>query len=62
MRCNHRRVALGNAVPISQLTSSIDTLIVAGGPGAESGQFARSFIAGIAAAAARSRRVASICT
>src|ERR1700748_3983468 len=31
----HRRFALTDAVPISEINGPIDTLIVAGGPGAE---------------------------
>jgi transcriptional regulator GlxA family with amidase domain len=58
----NRRFALSDAVPITEITGPIDTLIVAGGPGAETGIYDPSFVAWIGEAASRSRRVASICT
>jgi transcriptional regulator GlxA family with amidase domain len=58
----NRGVSLAPATPISEITGAIDTLIIAGGPGAETGVYDRDFIAWIAEAASRSRRVASICT
>lgn len=58
----HRRFALTDAVPISEINGVIDTLVIAGGPGAESGTYDPSFVAWIGDAASRSRRIASICT
>jgi transcriptional regulator GlxA family with amidase domain len=57
-----RGFALTNAVPLAEISGPIDTLLVVGGPGAESGSYNKSFIAWVAEAAKRSRRVASICT
>ncbi len=57
-----RRFALMEAVPVAELTGSVDTLIVAGGPGAETGVYDPSFVNWIGETARRSRRVASICT
>src|SRR6204780_642744 len=58
----NRSLILAQATPIADLHGPIDTLVIAGGPGAESGRYDPSFIAWIAQAATRSRRVASICT
>ena len=58
----NRQFALSDAVPIAEITEPIDTLIVAGGPGAETGTYDPVFVAWIGDAASRSRRVASICT
>ncbi len=58
----HRGVVLGEATPIAEITDAIDTLVIAGGQGAESGGFDPAFIAWVREAAGRSRRVASICT
>jgi transcriptional regulator GlxA family with amidase domain len=58
----NRGVVLGDATPIADLHGPIDTLILIGGPGAESGSYDPNFIAWIANAARHSRRVASICT
>src|SRR5277367_3822141 len=58
----HRKFALTNAVPTAEITGPIDTLVVAGGPSAESGTYDPVFVAWIAAMARQSRRVASICT
>ncbi|ADW68787.1 GlxA family transcriptional regulator [Granulicella tundricola] len=58
----NRGVDLGSAIPLAQCTGPIDTLIIAGGPGAESGVYDPILTQWIAAAATRSRRVASICT
>jgi transcriptional regulator GlxA family with amidase domain len=57
-----RNVALTGAVPISEITGPIDTLVIAGGSGAETGIYDPAFMSWIVAAAARSRRVASVCT
>src|SRR3954447_9433801 len=58
----NRRFALSDAVPITEITGPIDTLIIAGGPGAETGIYDPFFVMWIGDAASRSRRVASICT
>jgi transcriptional regulator GlxA family with amidase domain len=58
----NRRFALTNAVPIAEMKGPIDTLVVAGGPGAETGVYDPFFVTWIGEAARRSRRVASICT
>ena len=58
----HRRFALTDAVPISEINGLIDTLVIAGGPGAEAGTYDPALVAWIGDAAKRSRRVASICT
>jgi transcriptional regulator GlxA family with amidase domain len=58
----NRGVVLAEATPIADVRGPIDTLVIAGGPGAESGSYDASFIAWIAQAAGKSRRVASICT
>jgi transcriptional regulator GlxA family with amidase domain len=58
----NRGIALSDARPIAEISGPIDTLVIAGGPGAETGKYNKDFVAWIAAAGARSRRVASICT
>jgi transcriptional regulator GlxA family with amidase domain len=58
----NRRFALTDAVPIREINGPIDTLIIAGGPGAETGIYDSFFVTWIGEAAERSRRVASICT
>ncbi len=58
----NRGLVLAQATPIADVHGPIDTLVIAGGPGAESGSYDPSFIAWIAKAARQSRRVASICT
>ena len=58
----NRGIDLGNAIPLSKCTGLIDTLVIAGGPGAECGSYDPDFIQWIREAASRSRRVASICT
>lgn len=58
----NRGVALAGAVPLSSIEGPIDTLIIAGGPGAESGSYDARYVRWIADAAGRSRRVVSICT
>ena len=57
-----RAIVLGDATPSAEIVGPIDTLILVGGPGAESGIYEPEFIAWIVSAAKRSRRVASICT
>src|SRR5579859_6485735 len=55
----NRGVVLADATPIAEIRGPIDTLLIAGGPGAESGRYDPTFIAWIAKAAKESRRVAS---
>lgn len=57
-----RGIAFANAIPLNQIGASIDTLVVAGGPGAEEGEHDPSFLGWVAAASRQARRVASICT
>jgi transcriptional regulator GlxA family with amidase domain len=58
----NRRMSLTGAIPLQEISGPIDTLVIAGGPGAESGIYDESYLGWIADAASRSRRVASICT
>jgi transcriptional regulator GlxA family with amidase domain len=58
----HRNLALTNAAPTAEISGPVDTLMVAGGPGAECGAYDASFVDWIAGMASQSRRVASICT
>jgi transcriptional regulator GlxA family with amidase domain len=58
----NRGVVLADATPIAEVQGPIDTLVIAGGPGAESGSYDPNFIAWIAKAGSQARRVASICT
>jgi transcriptional regulator GlxA family with amidase domain len=58
----NRGLVLAEATPIADVHGPIDTLVIAGGPGAEIGTYDANFIAWIAQAAKQSRRVASICT
>lgn len=58
----NRRFALTDAVPIVEIQGPIDTLVVAGGPGAETGLYDPLIVRWIREAAVRSRRIASICT
>ena len=58
----NRGISLGDATPLGEFSEPIDTLVIAGGPGAESGVYDPRFIAWIADAARACRRVASICT
>jgi transcriptional regulator GlxA family with amidase domain len=58
----NRGIALSGALPIHEIKGSIDTLVIAGGPGSETGSYDENFVAWIADASTRSRRVASICT
>ena len=55
-------IGLTEAQPIHEITGAIDTLVIAGGPGAETGSYDPGFVAWIADAAKRSRRIVSICT
>jgi transcriptional regulator GlxA family with amidase domain len=57
-----RGIKLAGAVPRDSVSGPIDTLVIAGGPGAECGEYDSEYIRWIAEAAGRSRRVASICT
>jgi transcriptional regulator GlxA family with amidase domain len=57
-----RGLALTQAIPVAEINGPIDTLVIVGGPGAETGSYDDDFVAWIAGAAQRSRRVASICT
>jgi transcriptional regulator GlxA family with amidase domain len=57
-----RGITLAAAVPRDGVSGPIDTLVIAGGPGAENGEYDSDYIHWIADAAGRSRRVASICT
>src|SRR5260370_22428622 len=57
-----RGIELAGGVAREDISGSIDTLIIAGGPGAESGEYDSDYIGWIAEAAGRSRRVAAICT
>jgi transcriptional regulator GlxA family with amidase domain len=58
----NRGINLGNALPLTQCSGPIDTLVIAGGPGAESEAYDPRLIQWIRDAASRSRRIASICT
>jgi transcriptional regulator GlxA family with amidase domain len=58
----NRGIRLAGAVPRDSVSGPIDTLVIAGGPGAESGEYDSDYIRWIVDAAGRSRRVASICT
>jgi transcriptional regulator GlxA family with amidase domain len=58
----NRHFALTGALPISEMDGLIDTLLIAGGPGAESGVYDAQLVAWIRDAAQRSRGIASICT
>jgi transcriptional regulator GlxA family with amidase domain len=57
-----RNIGLSNAKPLRTIEGAIDTLVIAGGPGAENGLYSPEFLAWVAEAARRSRRVACICT
>lgn len=57
-----RGFGLTGAIPLNEISGAIDTLMIVGGPGAESDTYDPSFLTWIASAASRSRRVASICT
>src|ERR1700737_2508030 len=53
----NRGVVLADATPIAAVHGPIDTLVIAGGPGAESGSYDPNFIAWIAKVARQSRRI-----
>jgi transcriptional regulator GlxA family with amidase domain len=57
-----RGLSFAGAMPHDEITGRIDTLVIAGGPGAESGQYDAAYLSWVAATATRSRRVAAICT
>ena len=57
-----RGIKLVGAVPRDSVSGPIDTLVIVGGPGSESGEYDSDYLRWIADAAGRSRRVASICT
>jgi transcriptional regulator GlxA family with amidase domain len=57
-----RGFALTNAVPLEEVSGPIDTLVVVGGPGSETGEYDRTLIAWLVEASKRSRRIASVCT
>jgi transcriptional regulator GlxA family with amidase domain len=58
----NRRFSLTDAIPIKEIKGPIDTLVIAGGAGAETGIYDEEFVSWIAETGARCRRVASICT
>ena len=58
----NRGISLGGALPRDSVSGPIDTLVVAGGPGAESGEYDDAYLRWVSDAARRSRRIASICT
>jgi transcriptional regulator GlxA family with amidase domain len=58
----NRGIRLAGAVPRDRISGQIDTLVVAGGPGAESGEYDTPYLRWISDAASKSRRIASICT
>ncbi|QNI33745.1 DJ-1/PfpI family protein [Alloacidobacterium dinghuense] len=58
----NRGISIGNAVSRESVSGAIDTLVIAGGPGAESGEYNANYLRWVAEVARRSRRVASICT
>jgi transcriptional regulator GlxA family with amidase domain len=58
----NRGISLSPAQSLYDLDGPIDTLLIAGGPGAESGQYDERFLNWVRKAAERSKRLASICT
>ncbi len=58
----HRGLSLEGAHPLTEITGSIDTLLIVGGPGAESGIYDAHFLDWVVETAKRSRRIASVCT
>ncbi len=55
-------IGLSGAVPRENISGQIDTLVIVGGPGAESGAYDESYVRWIADTAKQARRVASVCT
>ena len=53
---------ISDAVPLANLTGQIDTLVVAGGPGANDELYDDAYLRRICGLASRSRRIAGICT
>ena len=58
----NRGIKLAGAVPRDSVSGPIDTLVIAGGPDPEIGEYDSDYLRWIADAAGRSRRVASIYT
>jgi putative intracellular protease/amidase len=58
----NRGIKLAEAVPRDSVSGPIGTLVIAGGPGSESGDYDPDYVRWIVEASGRSRRVASICT
>jgi transcriptional regulator GlxA family with amidase domain len=58
----NRGINLGGAVPHDHISGPIDTLVIVGGPGAETGEYDDVYLRWVSDTASRSRRVASICT
>jgi len=58
----HRGIALTGAKPLREIEGPIDTLVIAGGLGAESVVYDDKLLAWIRDTASRSRRIAAICT
>src|ERR1700749_619650 len=52
----NRGLKFGGAVPRASISGPIDTLVIAGGPGAESGEYDQDYVRWIADAAGRARR------
>lgn len=57
-----RGFGLTNAVPLDEVSGPIDTLVVVGGPGSETGDYDPTLVAWIVEVSKRSRRIASVCT
>src|ERR1700720_3507861 len=53
---------ISDAVPFTKLPAQIDTLVVAGGPGANDELYDDHYLSHITELASRSRRMAGICT
>lgn len=53
---------MGGAIPLPDVSEPMDTLLVVGGPGSESGVYDPGFVRWIAEAAKRVRRIGSVCT
>lgn len=58
----HRGFPIGGAIPLADVRGPVDTLLIAGGPGAESGSYDPVLLDWIRQTAKQSRRIASICT